>query len=389
MTKMVIVTGYDFIRSGGGWYARIPWDSDFAALFRPEVQTITVVGVLRPDAGVDLTMWHSVGPCFEVVALPPFSFWPWKMWACAKAILRVISLAGIVMLKMFYPFSVIAYFITRYVRCRPLTTVLVGDPEQALMLRRDLVPRKCLRRIAAAVVGWMTRMIVNGSHVACFVSQRLKAKYWDGRSNHLVANESWLRPSDYLPTRKLAVPPRSLLYVGRLSEPKGVLTLLDAFSVVAAEVPELRLTIVGDGPLREAVDSASRSDPRIRYAGWIKGQSQELYGLFRSHDVLVLPSMNEGLPLVLLEAMANRAVVCSSAVGGVKEIVEDGKSGFLYETLSAEGLIEALRRILRSDGGYLETVVESAYEVALQNSYAKQRGDLAQMVKDVLGQGPS
>jgi glycosyltransferase involved in cell wall biosynthesis len=163
--------------------------------------------------------------------------------------------------------------------------------------------------------------------------------------------------------------------------------LLEAFGALAAEESGLRLTIVGDGPLRDAVGSACLADPRIRCAGWVKGQSPELYGLFRSHDVLVLPSMNEGLPLVLLEAMANRVIVCSAAVGGVKEIVEDGKSGFLYETQSAQGLMNALRRILGSDDVCLETVVESAYEVALQNSYAKQRGALAQMVKDVLAQG--
>lgn len=139
---------------------------------------------------------------------------------------------------------------------------------------------------------------------------------------------------------------RRALFVGRMDPVKGVPVLLRAFAAVAPDYAEARLDLVGDGPamasFREMAAATGVSD-RIRFLGY--RTQDEVADHLEEADVLVLPSFAEGVPVVLMEAMASRIPVIASRVAGVAELVEDGASGFVLPPGDDQALAAALRTL--------------------------------------------
>ena len=131
--------------------------------------------------------------------------------------------------------------------------------------------------------------------------------------------------------------------VGRLSPEKGgVDNLIRAVARLREERHEARLLIVGDGPLRVELESLNTSlgSPAI-FAGLRSDVARVLNAL----DVFVMPSLNEALPIALLEAMSVKLPVVATRVGGIPEVLEDGKNGLLVPPGDVGALEAALRRL--------------------------------------------
>jgi glycosyltransferase involved in cell wall biosynthesis len=122
--------------------------------------------------------------------------------------------------------------------------------------------------------------------------------------------------------------PPEILFVGRLSPEKGISELVEA-------TRGLNLVVAGDGPLRSLVPSALGFVPH-----------EEVQRLLARAAVVVLPSHQEGLPMVLLEAMAHGRSVVATPVGGTPSLVEDGRTGLLVPKGDARALREAIERLL-------------------------------------------
>lgn len=138
-----------------------------------------------------------------------------------------------------------------------------------------------------------------------------------------------------------------VLYVGGLIEHKGVATLLAAFARLASDLPQAALWLVGDGP--EANDlKASTAEYglcQVRFLG--ERSPDELAEIYRQARAVVLPSLwLENAPLVAIEASAHGRAVVASRVGGLPELVEDGRTGFLFDRGDIAGLVERLRLLL-------------------------------------------
>lgn len=141
-----------------------------------------------------------------------------------------------------------------------------------------------------------------------------------------------------------------LLFVGRLAAVKGVLVLFDALVRIRAARPDLRLTLIGDGPERAGLESEARAAGLadiVTFAGY--RTTAEVASTLRSADLLVLPSFAEGVPVVLMEAMAARVPVIASRVAGVPELVDHGVSGILCPPGNASALGAAILDVLSSD----------------------------------------
>ena len=111
----------------------------------------------------------------------------------------------------------------------------------------------------------------------------------------------------------------------------------------------MRLLIVGEGSERanlERLASELHLGDRVRLAGW----QADVRGHFEAMDVFALSSLREGLPNVLLEAMALEVPVVSTRVNGVPRLVQDGRNGFLVNAGDLDGLTTALSGLLRNDG---------------------------------------
>jgi len=133
-----------------------------------------------------------------------------------------------------------------------------------------------------------------------------------------------------------------LLFVGRLTAIKGVFVLLEA--AARADVPGLRLTLVGDGPDRAALEAeAARLGVAAEFLGF--GSQGAVAEALARADALVLPSFAEGVPVVLMEAMASGRPVIATRVGGVSELVTDGESGFLVSPGDSAAFAAAIERL--------------------------------------------
>jgi glycosyltransferase involved in cell wall biosynthesis len=148
-----------------------------------------------------------------------------------------------------------------------------------------------------------------------------------------------------------------LLYLGHLYRQKGLFELLDAFAALRSRRPELRLVLAGESLRRDDIPVAELlayagerglDTSAVLLPGWVDGERKA--ELVAATACVVLPSHREGLPLVLLEAMAAGRPVVATTVGGVPEAVRDGIEGLLVEPGDPAALAAALGRVLDDPG---------------------------------------
>lgn len=133
------------------------------------------------------------------------------------------------------------------------------------------------------------------------------------------------------------------LSIGRLSEEKGHICLLHAFASLLRSGARSNLVLAGDGPLRPTIEALCRElgiADRVRITGWVSGE--QVRQLLLESKALVLPSFAEGLPVVLMEALALGRPVVASWVAGIPELVTAGVSGWLVPPGNEQALCRAL-----------------------------------------------
>jgi len=148
---------------------------------------------------------------------------------------------------------------------------------------------------------------------------------------------------------ELRLEPRAPLVgvVSRLAPVKGVKFLLDAVPRVLEEVPAAQFLIAGDGPSREKLEVQSRAlglESRVHFLG----MRADVAAIYRALDCLVLPSLQEGTPVSLVEALAARTPVVASDVGGVSLLIQHERSGLLVPPRDSSALASAIVRVLCS-----------------------------------------
>jgi glycosyltransferase involved in cell wall biosynthesis len=195
-----------------------------------------------------------------------------------------------------------------------------------------------------------------------------------GRSQlyRLVEHEHWakvyvihcgLEPA-YFTTAVHPVPAaRRLVCVGRLCEQKGQLLLIEAARRLATRGTAFELVLAGDGELRSEIETSIRRyklQDRVRITGWISGA--EVREQIQAARALVLPSFAEGLPIVIMEAMALRRPVISTFVAGIPELVQTGQHGWLVPAGDVEALANVMRDCLEMPDEMLVRMGEAAHK---------------------------
>lgn len=137
----------------------------------------------------------------------------------------------------------------------------------------------------------------------------------------------------------------ALMYVGRVIEGKGLSDLLPAVATIVPRHPELRVVIVGDGPIRGRLEHLAQ-ELGMRDKVLFTGQRSDVAAVLAAADIFVLPSFIEGLPLSMLEAMSAGKPVVAGISGGVPEVISDGEHGLLHRPGDRDGLVAALTRMI-------------------------------------------
>ena len=136
-------------------------------------------------------------------------------------------------------------------------------------------------------------------------------------------------------------------YIGTLSQRKGIPNLLRAITEVARRRNDISFLIGGKGPLREEIReylTGQNLDNRVRFIDWIP--HEQLPKHLNQLKLLVLPSFSEGLPNIILEAMACGTPVLATAVDAIPDVIRDGETGFVLEDNSPECIARNIIRVL-------------------------------------------
>jgi len=175
---------------------------------------------------------------------------------------------------------------------------------------------------------------------------------------------------------------RTVLFAGRLSKEKGLIHLLQAAELLAPRHPKVRFLVLGNGPEEEKMKAyvlKKHLNHSIRFLGYIKN----IYAYLKLADFLVLPSLQEGMPVVILEAFALGKAVVASRVGGIPELVQNGVSGILVEPGNAEGLGSAIESLLGNPQDLLE-MGKRAYDLVTHYNFEIQAMRYTAVYREIL-----
>ena len=219
--------------------------------------------------------------------------------------------------------------------------------------------------------------------VSCFGRSQLylRSRYRDWPKIHVVHCGVERTFHDEPGSSAPAVP--RFVCVGRLCEAKGQLLLIEAAARLVRAGIECELVLAGDGPLRGEIEALiERLDlgSRVRVTGWIS--SQRVRDEILAARALILPSFAEGLPVVLIEAMALRRPVLSTYVAGIPELVIPGENGWLFPAGSIEDLVSAMAGCLSTHPAELSRMGESGYaRVMARHSIDRESARLAELFR--------
>jgi len=212
-------------------------------------------------------------------------------------------------------------------------------------------------RRKTAVFLWLERLLSRMSTRVITISDQLKTELVDygiAPASKIVVIPLRLELDQFVATcergrfrREIGVPNEVPLVgmVGRLVPIKNVPLFIEAALLVRDRVPGTRFVVVGDGELRGFLEVEAR-----RWLGdsmYFTGLRRDLPRIYADIDVVALTSLNEGTPVALIEAMAAARPVVATDVGGVRDVVVHGETGFVVPSGSAEAVAAAIGRLIR------------------------------------------
>lgn len=336
-----------------------------------------------------------------VINSPPIKFINLPHWELKNLILKIpqiiykifIHLRGfdIVILRMMYLSSILAFPLC-VIRRMPFIIQLIGDPEGISELQTKLGTGR-LGSIVARFISKtgiiLLKTMTSRAAYCTAVSSMLAQKYF-GNKNSVSDTRLEKIPSEKKRCRhnneKFTV-----LYVGRLVHMKNPNILIDAISLIADRIKGLNVVFVGEGPLHNSLKEQVKAlnlQAIVKFTGFISEPAM-LYQIYSDADVLVLPSsQGEGLPLVIIEAMAHGLPVVATDVGGIREIIIHGQTGYL---LSKPDPIEIAYylEMLAKDGELCFKLSKSAKELAKNYTVDAQVKKMQQIVDLILAERSS
>jgi glycosyltransferase involved in cell wall biosynthesis len=195
------------------------------------------------------------------------------------------------------------------------------------------------------------------------------------------------------PAPWLARGSRAVLFVGRLSAPKGLYDLFDAIPRVIERHPEVNFVLVGVAesdamePVIRAAAERRGIASRVTFLGSLEGQKKA--AAFVTSQMIVVPSRTEGFPLVIPEAMAAGLPVITTAVGAIPDFVKDGEDGFLIPPKDPQMLADRICRLL--DDESLRRRMSERVRARASREFATEVGcgKVAEVIRSVLGSTPT
>jgi glycosyltransferase involved in cell wall biosynthesis len=183
--------------------------------------------------------------------------------------------------------------------------------------------------------------------VSQFIADRLAARGFPTDKLRVIRLGVEIEPAFTAPEQ---AHPSQVVFAGRFVEKKGISHLIEAARILGAQGSPVRLVLIGDGPLIGELKQQARDLPCVTFTGWLP--NHEVRGYVLGATALCVPSVasqdgdTDGLPTVILEAMADGVPVIGSRLSGIAEAVEDGMTGLLVPPASPSALAEAIGALI-------------------------------------------
>jgi glycosyltransferase involved in cell wall biosynthesis len=175
---------------------------------------------------------------------------------------------------------------------------------------------------------------------------------------------------------------KTILYVGRLEPMKGLEDAVRAFSFVNERHGELAFIICGDGSFKQRLVSRYGRSNGIEFLGHVP--HDELPAIYRTADILILPSYSEGLPNVVLEAMASGVAVIASDVGDNSVLLNGGRRGILTEPGNSDQISSAIMQYIKDPPFFHRCIREARRYVEKGHSFDVLRGRYLELFQSVV-----
>ena len=155
--------------------------------------------------------------------------------------------------------------------------------------------------------------------------------------------------------------PRNVVFIGRLLTNKGPQILLQSAKLIIKKIPDIQLNIVGDGPQRANLEKFVKSN-NLSNNVKLLGKLDDIRSIMKKSDLYVRPSLLDGMPLGVLEAMAAKLPIIATNIAGTSELIETGKTGHLVTANDAKDLSDAIFTLLE-DKNYMKKIANNGYEL--------------------------
>lgn len=237
--------------------------------------------------------------------------------------------------------------------------LLAGYPSKNIKSQRNIVWN--LTRLLSRINLSLSREIIVYSPNV--INERKLERY---ENKIHIAHKHFLDFGEFKITRTIESRETKVGYIGSLSQVKGVINFLQAVFIILQNDSRLKISIVGDGELYNMIISeisASGYHENIQLYKWVPHNEVAKY--LNELKLIVIPSYSEGLPNIMLEAMACGVPVLAAPVGSIKDIIVDGVNGFIMEDNSPDCIAKNIMRALNYP--CLDKIVINAHDLVINN----------------------
>lgn len=228
---------------------------------------------------------------------------------------------------------------------KPFFLSLHGDWEVILRMyekNAKNIHSRLYYKVMQRYVKTLLNTYIHKSEISFFVGNTLRNKFSQVSRSTVAYHDSTHLAKDVWSPRNICKNDKTtLLFVGEISKAKGVDILIDALKILSQSGREFRLIFVGQGPEYQNIQSLTIPNVSIEMKGWV-AQGASFDKLFLESDALVLPSLTEGVPRVIIEAMVRATPVIGTRVGDIPEMLGEGSRGWLVPPSDSNALVEAI-----------------------------------------------
>lgn len=265
---------------------------------------------------------------------------------------------------------------------KPVITFVVGDEKQIVTCGSKY--KGLVKVIAKTVTNFHSvfyKVIIDKASVSFFLSRNLM-KYFKSNNSYftfvnLISDQDIVTRDD----TQIYKIPKTILFSGRLTHEKGVNYLIKAIKLLKDSNFSLILLVCGDGPekekLQKLVDDLNL-DRDIKFLGFIPW-GKKLFEIYTKSDIFILPSLSEGVPKVLLEAMARGLPIIATNVGGIPDIINHMENGILIPPKSPEAIAEAVKLLVKNEE-LRRKIIKNGYNFVKEHTIDKQAKFISEII---------